>query len=86
MSEQDHNTYLGSGPCGCATLALSAYGMTEKQEAAALRREIKNGYTIEKLPAEEVRARMVWDCPHHRAPKAKEEIDAEVERLMGTSA
>jgi hypothetical protein len=83
MTEQDHDTYLGTAPCGCSTLAYSTYGMTEKGVRRDLAKFIRQGYSLEKLPADDVRSRMVWDCPHAQPQKrTKDEIEAEVDRQV----
>jgi hypothetical protein len=82
-TEQDHDTYLGTARCGCSTLAYSTYGSTEKAVRRELAEYIRGGYTLEKLPADEVRKRMEWDCPHTNRPKhTKPEVEAEVDRLV----
>jgi hypothetical protein len=87
MSEQDHDTYLGTARCGCSTVAYSTFGATEKGIRRDLAKYIRDGYTLEKLPADEVRERMEWDCPHGKFRKrTKDEVEAEVDRLVGGAA
>jgi hypothetical protein len=84
MSEQD-KAYMGRKACGCV-VALSTDARPAREVKATLKGWMREGLAVEITTVEKARPQMVWSCPHPSPPHGKDEIQAEVDRLVAAEA
>lgn len=56
--------YLGIGPCGCAHMATVDNPDHREHVQKDVAKVIADGGTVERVPVDEARKRLVFDCPH----------------------